>query len=218
MTSEMAAGLCKPSPVQADIAQDVAVPATSSGGWATVRVPPAGTVPVMSDDASCAEGPWEPSPVSGDLDGPLGDLPFTVWGQYEPGVLDLRVFDQGVWWVDARRQPHRLDGMSTDYLGNVVDFLEEGARPFTSQLCAAWSSNLHWRWHWGQCRPKCWRWRWAHRRCRALRRASGWKALLSCVPCARRWQVVPRGQPVRVKVRSLARGLIRAAMRVVGRQ
>lgn len=41
-------------------------------------------------------GSWEPSPVPADRDLLEGDLPFTAWDQYPPGVLDIRVFDRGV--------------------------------------------------------------------------------------------------------------------------
>lgn len=75
-------------------------------------------------------GPWEPSPVPADRDLLEGDLPFTAWDQYPPGVIDLRVFDQGVWWVDVNRQPHLLTEMSLMYLINVIAHLEERAALF----------------------------------------------------------------------------------------
>lgn len=70
-----------------------------------------------------AHGEFEPSPVPSDADLPPGELPFTAWGQYEPGMLDLRVFEQDTWWVDREGCPHRLTQMSDDYLHNVIDFL-----------------------------------------------------------------------------------------------
>ena len=38
-----------------------------------------------------------------------------------PGLIDLRVFDQSVWWVDVLRRPHPIAEMSRDYLNNVID-------------------------------------------------------------------------------------------------
>lgn len=66
----------------------------------------------------------EPSPVPGDADLWPGELPFTAWGQHERGRLDLRVFDQDVWWVDIEQRPHRLEEMSDDYIANVIKHLE----------------------------------------------------------------------------------------------
>jgi len=40
-----------------------------------------------------------------------------------PGVVDLRVFDQDVWWVDVLRRPHVIADMSLNYLDNVVGML-----------------------------------------------------------------------------------------------
>jgi hypothetical protein len=42
-------------------------------------------------------------------------------------VLDLRVFDQAVWWVDIEQRPHRLEDMTREYVLNVIDFLETHA-------------------------------------------------------------------------------------------
>lgn len=39
--------------------------------------------------------------------------------------MDLRVLDQGVWWVDVTGQPHRLTEMSTEYLDAVIAFVTE---------------------------------------------------------------------------------------------
>lgn len=65
-----------------------------------------------------------------DTDLLVGEMPFTAWGQYATGILDLRVFDQGVWWVDFHRQPHRLTTMPLEYLLNVISFLESHAAQF----------------------------------------------------------------------------------------
>lgn len=66
---------------------------------------------------------YPPSPVPGDRDLWPGELPFTHWGQHEHGTLDLRVFDQDVWWVDISQKPHRITDMSDDYIRNVIGFL-----------------------------------------------------------------------------------------------
>lgn len=59
-----------------------------------------------------------------------GELPFTAWGQWDHGALDLRVFEQDIWWVDAGQEPHRLTEMSEEYLTNVVTFLTAGVEYF----------------------------------------------------------------------------------------
>lgn len=50
---------------------------------------------------------------------------WTPWGSSGPGALDLRVLDQGQWWVDITGTPHLLAQMSTTYLGNVEALLIE---------------------------------------------------------------------------------------------
>lgn len=64
------------------------------------------------------------SPVPSDADLWPGELPFTAWGQHEPGTLDLRVFDQDEWWVDRNQTPHMLTDMSVLYVERVIDMLE----------------------------------------------------------------------------------------------
>lgn len=59
-----------------------------------------------------------------------GELPFTTWGQHEFGGLDSRGFDQTVWWVDVRQQPHRIDEVSDVYIRNVIGFLEDNCQYF----------------------------------------------------------------------------------------
>lgn len=49
------------------------------------------------------------------------------WGSSDPGALDLRVLDQGQWWVDITGTPHLLAQMSATYLGNVEALLVEHA-------------------------------------------------------------------------------------------
>lgn len=82
----------------------------------------------MSDTHAAPCGPFEPSPVPSDRDLLPGELPFTAWGQHPVGSLDLRVFDQSIWWVDVRQHPHRINEMSSDYLRNVLADLEIGAK------------------------------------------------------------------------------------------
>lgn len=49
-----------------------------------------------------------------------GELPFTAFGQYGTGMLDVRVFEQSTWWVDRTGQEHLLPDMEGDYLLNVI--------------------------------------------------------------------------------------------------
>jgi hypothetical protein len=56
--------------------------------------------------------------------------PFTEFGQFGPGIMDNRVFDQGEYWVDCQGVPHRISEMSFEYLANVVMFLREDAAFF----------------------------------------------------------------------------------------
>jgi hypothetical protein len=67
---------------------------------------------------------WPPSPVPSDADLWPGELPFTAWGHHEYGTLDLRVFDQSLWWVSVAQRPIRLDAMSPGYVANVIQMLE----------------------------------------------------------------------------------------------
>lgn len=70
------------------------------------------------------------SPVPSDADLWPGELPFTAWGQHEAGVLDLRVFDQGRWWVDRQQTPHLVTDMSVEYVERVIGMLEADAEYF----------------------------------------------------------------------------------------
>ena len=56
-----------------------------------------------------------------------GERPFTDWGQFGYGRLDLRVLDQATYWVDVSGAPHRLCDMSPDYRANVLALLRHGA-------------------------------------------------------------------------------------------
>ena len=80
----------------------------------------------------------EPSPVPADRDLWPGELPFTAWGQHGSGVLDLRVFDQDIWWVDIKEVPHRLVEMSDEYLSNVIGFLLAYAEHFHADTVMRW--------------------------------------------------------------------------------
>lgn len=67
------------------------------------------------------------SPVPSDADLWPGELPFTAFGQWGADKIDLRVFDQDLWWVDRLGQAHRLEEMSSDYRANVLIFLRARA-------------------------------------------------------------------------------------------
>ena len=66
---------------------------------------------------------FPPSPVPSDSRLLPGELPFTVFGQFGAGKLDIRVFDQDSWWVDRWGCAHELRSMSSDYRANVLNFL-----------------------------------------------------------------------------------------------
>lgn len=73
---------------------------------------------------------YPPSPVPSDADLEPGELPFTAFGQWGPGMMDNRVFDQDVWWVNIEGTPFRLTNMSPEYRANVIAFLQEHADYF----------------------------------------------------------------------------------------
>lgn len=81
-----------------------------------------------SRDAGGSQYP--PSPVPADQDLAPGELPFTAWGQFGDGALDLRVFDQDRYWVDQHGRPNLLDDMARDYLEGVLIFLHRKADHF----------------------------------------------------------------------------------------
>ena len=56
--------------------------------------------------------------------------PFEQWDAIPPGKLDLRVFDQDIWWCDILRSPHRLTEMSDGHLLNVVMLIQQRAKSF----------------------------------------------------------------------------------------
>jgi hypothetical protein len=45
--------------------------------------------------------------------------PFSEYGQFGVGKLDLRVFEQGEVWVDRSGAPHQIAEMSEEYVRNV---------------------------------------------------------------------------------------------------
>jgi hypothetical protein len=63
------------------------------------------------------------SPVPGDANLSEGELPFTAFGQFGVGSLDIRVFEQDKYWVDVQGTPFLLDEMDREYLLNVMGFL-----------------------------------------------------------------------------------------------
>jgi hypothetical protein len=73
---------------------------------------------------------FPPSPVPLDADPWPGELPFTAFGQFGVDHIDLRVFDQDVYWVDRFGVGHRIDEMPDDYRANVVAFLVERVERF----------------------------------------------------------------------------------------
>lgn len=70
------------------------------------------------------------SPVLSDKELSEGELPFTAFGQFGENSLDLRVFEQDVWWVNKLGEPFKLEEMSSDYLSNVEFFLIENLYHF----------------------------------------------------------------------------------------
>ena len=62
------------------------------------------------------------------------EKPFTDFGQFGVGQLDLRVFIQNTYWVDVYGKGHIIDEMSEDYRRNVIIHLLDNARFFHSGL------------------------------------------------------------------------------------
>lgn len=81
----------------------------------------------MADEG--AEATYPPSPVLSDVRLWPMELPFTAFGQFDEGALDLRVFDQDIYWVDRLGVSHPLKEMSQEYIANVIAFLVEGRVP-----------------------------------------------------------------------------------------
>lgn len=73
---------------------------------------------------------YPPSPVPADDSLRSVAKPFTAFGQFGPGQLDRRVFDQDRYWVDAYGVGHELVQMSEQYRKNVLAFLRGRAEEF----------------------------------------------------------------------------------------
>lgn len=58
------------------------------------------------------------------------EVPFTVFGQFGEGKLDLRVFTQDTYWVDVHGKAHFINEMSEGYRRNVIIHLLTNARFF----------------------------------------------------------------------------------------
>jgi hypothetical protein len=71
-----------------------------------------------------------PSPVPSDEFLLPGEKPFTDFGQWGIDRMDLRVFDQDLFWVDRFGVPHVLTEMSQEYRLNVLTFLENNVQSF----------------------------------------------------------------------------------------
>lgn len=71
-----------------------------------------------------------PSPVPADERLPDGVGPFTAFGQFGPGFLDLRVFEQDRYWVDRDGRPHLLEDMTGGYRQAVIAMLERRCEEF----------------------------------------------------------------------------------------
>lgn len=70
-----------------------------------------------------------------DIQSQSGEDPpsFEQWEATPPGCLDVRVFDQDQYWVDALRIPHRISDphdMTDDYLHTLIGFLVDHAAHF----------------------------------------------------------------------------------------
>lgn len=78
---------------------------------------------------------FPPSPVPSDEHLWPGELPFTAFGQWGEDQLDLRVFDQDVYWVDRLGRPHLLEEMSEEYRRNVVAWLLRYVECYHLSMC-----------------------------------------------------------------------------------
>lgn len=103
---------------------------------ATVSSTIGGTLVAMTGGSDSETYPH--SPVPGDRRLWPGERPFTAFGQFGENRLDLRVFDQDVWWVDRLGHPHELTQMSGEYVTNLITFLTQNREDFfiAVQRCA----------------------------------------------------------------------------------
>jgi len=92
-------------------------------------------------DGSVADTPpslYPPSPVPSDARLWPTELPFTAFGQLGDDRLDLRVFDQDIYWVDRTGQAHLIADMSETYIANVVAFLVEFREGYFADTQRRW--------------------------------------------------------------------------------
>lgn len=73
---------------------------------------------------------YPPSPVPADAWLLPGEKPFTAFGHLGDDKLDLRVFEQDIYWVDRFGRPHVLTEMPEDYRQNVIAFLHDHVHGF----------------------------------------------------------------------------------------
>ncbi len=59
-----------------------------------------------------------------------GERPFTEFGQWGYGSLDLRVFDQDTVWCNIAGRALKVTHMDPDYRANVLAFLRDNAAYF----------------------------------------------------------------------------------------
>jgi hypothetical protein len=73
----------------------------------------------------------------------LPDGPFTDFGQYGPGKLDLRVFLQTEYWVDIQGTGHLITSMSDEYRSNVIRMLLCNAEAFHMEILLLITGMIH---------------------------------------------------------------------------
>ena len=82
---------------------------------------------------------YPPSPVPSDELLRPGQRPFTAFGQFGVDMLDLRVFEQDIYWVDRSGRAHLVAEMSPVYVFNVVAFLERHVDGFHRDCVWRWA-------------------------------------------------------------------------------
>lgn len=85
---------------------------------------------------------YPPSPVPSDRNLWPGEKPFTAFGQWGEGKMDNRVFDQDIYWVDVKGNPHLLEDMSDEYRMNVIMFLRDNMAYFGANAAIRMVSEL----------------------------------------------------------------------------
>jgi len=81
---------------------------------------------------------YPPSPVPSDRRLWPFELPFTAFGHLGQDMLDLRVFDQDLYWVDRTGTPHPIAEMSREYIGNVINWLCEYREGYFAGTVRRW--------------------------------------------------------------------------------